>query len=159
MVTEFAVLVLYGQLHVTTPAGAATALLWTEDEVAQGFAWDEAVVAFGLPDHDGPCLVRVDTAPPPDAPPVAADALWAVAVPFTAPGPPVSIGSIVEERAIPLAPARYQLTFQARPPDAGHAYRLEVTFTLHPSPVFAILRQGELDSGRVLRPRAGRVGP
>lgn len=157
MVTEFAVLVLYTQLHVATPTGTAVALQWTDDEVAQGFAWDEEIVAFGLPDHDGECLVHVDTSPATRAIAVAKDALWAVAVPFTVVEPVVSIGSIVAERQIAVPPGRYQLVFQARPAEAGYAYRLHVTFSLSAEPAFAILKQGELDSGQVLRRRARRI--
>ena len=157
MVTEFAVLVFYTQLHVAAPAGAAVGLLWTDDEVAQGFAWDDTIVAFGIPDHDGECLVRVDTTPSTEERVVAPDALWAVAVPFTATGPVVTVGSITGGQEIPIRPGLYQIIFQARPARTEYAYRLEVTFTLHPSPEFAILRQGDLASDRVLRRRARRV--
>ena len=157
MVTEFAVLVLYTQLYVSTPAGAAVALQWTDDEVAQGFAWDEDVIVFGLPDHDGECLVHVDTNPAAVASAIAEDALWAIAVPFTVVEPLISIGSIGAERQLSVAPGRYQLVFLARPSKSGYAYQLNVTFTLQAAPEFAILKQGELDSGQVLQRRAGHI--
>lgn len=115
------------------------------------------MASFGVPDHDGDCLVRVDTAPAGRDDPVAADALWAVAVPFVATEPTVSVGIIGTSRALPIVPGSYQLVFQARPAPPPYAYRLDVSFTPAPSPDFAILKQGELGSGRVLRRRARRV--
>ena len=156
MLIEFATIILYGQLLLTNPAGERTGLVWTPDEVAQGFAWDHEQVAFGIPDHDGDCLVVLDTASP-NVPPVADDALWAVAMPFTASGPTMEVGTVMIERQIPIVPGRYQVTFQARPGGFGHAYRLEITLSSSEAPHFAILKQGSLGSATVLQTQAGHV--
>ncbi len=152
---EFATVILYGQLMLADPAAPPVGLLWSDAEVAQGFAWDKAAVAFGLPDHDGTCFVHLDTEPSPAV--VADDALWAVATPFTATGPTLEIGTILLEHTVAVAPGRYQLVFQASPGAPDYAYRLNVRLTPSDAPVFAILRRGSLGSGVVLRPQADLV--
>ena len=156
MLQLFAATILYGQILVGPPSARHVGLLWGEAEVAQGFAWDPEVVAFGVPDHDGPCLIAVETereAPfSPDA-----DALWAVAVPFTATEPFVAVGTVLEPQQVPIRPGPYQLVFQARPGGQGHAYRLEVIFVRGGSSGFSVLKQGELESATVLSPRARRA--
>ncbi|MEP7453376.1 competence protein ComJ [Phyllobacterium sp. SB3] len=62
MITEFAVTVVYTQIVVFDPGIPQTELEWSEDHVAQGFTWMPGNVAFGAPDHDGSCLLQVDTA-------------------------------------------------------------------------------------------------
>lgn len=156
MLTEFAEFILYTQLLLSNPAGLGVGLFWSNDEVAQGFAWDKDTIAFGVPDHDGDCLVSVDTGPETSLV-VADDALWAVAVPFTAAGPTMEVGTVLSERPIPIVPGRYQVLFQARPGTTEHAFRLEITFSRNDRPGFAILKQGILETGRVLRKQASRV--
>jgi hypothetical protein len=152
----FAATILYGQILVGLPSASHVGLLWGEAEVAQGFAWDPEVVAFGVPDHDGPCLVSVDTSRETPFTPDE-DALWAVAVPFAATEPVVSVGTVLEQRPFPIRPGAYQLVFQARPGGPEHAYRLEVIFVRGGPPDFAVLKRGELDSATVLSTRARRA--
>lgn len=46
------------------PAGHPTlGLIWSDEHVAQGFAWNDNVVSFGIPDHDGGCLVELYAGP------------------------------------------------------------------------------------------------
>ncbi len=153
----FASVILYGQVAVMTPAAQHPVLLWGDDEVAQGFTWAEGAVSFGVPDHDGDCLIEVDTAR--HAPfTVAGDALWAVAVPFTATSATVDVGTVLGERPVPIAPGAYQLVFQARPGAPDHAFRLDILFVRGGPPDFAILRQGSLGSDHVLRGAGARPG-
>jgi hypothetical protein len=49
----------WGQVVVHDADHSAPGLLWTDDDVAQGFARSEGIVAFGLPDHDGEVRLRV----------------------------------------------------------------------------------------------------
>ena len=118
MLTEFATVILYGQLVLANPASGRAPLVWTNDEVAQGFAWSPDEVAFGVPDHNGECRVSV-TVGTDAAVRVADDALWALAVPFTAQGPAVEVGTVMLERSIPIMPGRIRLSF--RPGRAGRA--------------------------------------
>ena len=156
MRVEFTTTIVYGQLVLTDSGAPPVGLLWTDEEVAQDFAWDVAQVAFGIPDQDGLYLVVLDTASPQPAA-VADDALWALAVPFTATSSEVEVGTILGERPVPMAPGRYQLVFQARPGEPDHAYRLKLSLSRHDAPRFAILRQGSLASATVLRTQAGLV--
>jgi hypothetical protein len=155
MLTVFASMILHTQLLVATPGRRDASLLWNDAEVSQGFAWNPEIVGFGVPDHDGTCLIGVETER--EAPfAVAEDALWAVSVPFTAREPVVEVGTVLVELSFPIRPGRYQLVFQARPGSAEHAYRLDVIFVHGGAEGFAILRQGELESGEVLSRRARR---
>ncbi|EHM02037.1 hypothetical protein HMPREF9946_01555 [Acetobacteraceae bacterium AT-5844] len=154
MLALFATVILYTQLLVATPGGRNVALLWSDEEVAQGFAWDKEVVAFGLPDHDGSSLVRVQAQNTPFI--LAGDALWAVSVPFAAREGVVDVGTVLGERSLPIQPGDYQLVFQARPGNGEHSYVLDVVFIRGGAQSFAILKQGELESGEVLRRQARR---
>ncbi len=155
MLAQFATVILYGQLLLADPV-ETVGLLWSGEEVAQGFAWDRAEVAFGIPDHDGTCLVNLDAGPPVS---VADDALWAVAVPFTATGSVLEAGTVLLEHRVAVPPGRYQVVFQARPGAPDHAYRLDIRLTPSDAPVFAILRRGGLGTDTVLRRQADRVAP
>lgn len=157
MVQLFTIALLYTQLLVGQPGSAGIGLLWSEAEVAQGFAWDPELVGFGVPDHHGECLVAVETERAGPFVP-AEDALWAVSVPFEAREAVVEVGTVLQEpRRFPIRPGAYQLVFQARPGGAEHAYRLEVIFIRDGVPGFAVLKQGELESGAVLSARARRA--
>ncbi len=153
MVNEFALTILYTQLFIANPAAPRAVVLWSEEEVAQGFAWDRTQVVFGIPDVDDPCWVRISTGA--DASPaVADDALWAIAVPFAASGPVFEAGTVLFERPLPIGPGSYQVVFQARPGPVGYAYRLELSLQRKAVPEFAILKQGPLHTGHVLRHQA-----
>jgi hypothetical protein len=94
--------ILWTQIMAFPPAGSHVALLWTDDEVAQGFAWDPDQVSFGLPDHDGDAEVEVDMAS--TAPfSVAPDTLWPVAVPFRTSSFNVKVGAILDGRVFAIA--------------------------------------------------------
>lgn len=156
ILTDFATIILYGQLLLANPASVPVGLLWTDADVAQGFARDPAVVAFGVPDHDRTCLVHLETGPPAA---VASDALWAIAAPFRATAPRLEVGTILLKHTIAIAPGRYQIVFQPRPGTPDHAYRLEIRLTPSDAPTFAILKRGSLDSDVVLRTQADLVRP
>ena len=62
MIAEFPITVLYTQVVVHLADLPRPGLLWDDDHVAQGFAWSEGIASFGVPDHDGECLLSVDVA-------------------------------------------------------------------------------------------------
>ena len=128
MIAEFFLTVLYTQITVAVPGAAAKGLLWTDDHVAQGFAWSPGFVSFGLPDHDGRVRVVVLR---PEAFRVTPQSLWAVQTPLDVPGSPVEIGSIVTEHAVSLPPGRYNLVFEARSPQQGEAPDVAYVVHLH----------------------------
>ena len=152
MPTQFLLTVLYAQITVAVPGAPVGGLLWTDDHVAQGFAWSQGFVSFGVPDHDGQVRVTVERSKSfdPDA-----DTLWAVQTPFDVGASSVEIGTISDERAVAIPAGRYNLVFEARAPrsasDADIAYDLHLHFLETPTPGFAILKQGgEIETERVL---------
>ena len=152
MLAQFLLTVLYTQITVAIPGAPAGGLLWTNDHVAQGFAWSQGFVSFGVPDHDGQVRVTVERSKVfhPDA-----GTLWAVQTPLDVGASPVEIGTIGDERSVAVPVGRYNLVFEARAPgpmsDADIAYDLRLHFLETPTPSFAILKQGgELETDRVL---------
>ncbi|SCX19021.1 MULTISPECIES: competence protein ComJ [Agrobacterium] len=159
MIEEFPLTVLYTQVVVHLPNLPRPGLLWDDAHVDQGFAWSEGIVSFGVPDHDGECLIRIDVA---DAVKVEADAEWAVQTPFDASVSPLKIGTIANMRDVAVPNGLYNLVFQALPgsviPEAEFAFLLLLTFVPATSPSFEILKQGEeLATDTVLRRDAERA--
>src|SRR5262245_10109788 len=56
--TNYNVTILYSQISICS-ASEPDFPTWTDEHVAQGFAWRPGHVSFGVPDHDGSCLVQV----------------------------------------------------------------------------------------------------
>jgi len=132
---------------------ARPVLRWTDEHVAQGFAWSPRAVSFGVPDHDGKCLVQVTATPRVSIEP---EALWAVRVPFDVPGGSLTIGSVAADYEVNVPTGKYSLAFEALPGDTakGHHYTFvfKLTFCTEPHPDFEILKQGrELTTNKVLR--------
>ena len=150
MLASFALTIMYTQVTVATP-GAETALDWTDDHVAQGFSWTPGYVSFGVPDHDGTCVIEVEDARRANVSP---DALWAVRVPFAVGVEPLAIGTLFDERPVAVPSGRHGLVFQAFPgtePDV--AFVLRLTFGPAGRPAFAVLKTGDvLTTTAVLRP-------
>ena len=63
VLAEFDLAIDYGQIFVFGPSVVRPVVVWTDEHVAQGFAWSPSAVSFGVPDHDGESLVKVNTAP------------------------------------------------------------------------------------------------
>lgn len=126
------------QILVYAASHPSPGLLWTDDHVAQGFAWSEGLVSFGVPDHDGPCRLQIlrEDSPGPD--PVA---LWAVQVPFRV-EEPLAIGSVFETHEMALPHGPHALIFEGLPGGADHAYVLRLRFVPTPAPGFAVLKTG-----------------
>lgn len=157
MITEFPTIVLYTQVVVHLPGLPRSGLLWNDDHVGQGFAWSEGIVSFGVPDHDGQCLIRVDNA---DSIEVNDSAEWAVQTPFDVSGTPLKIGSIGNMKDVKVPLGKYNLMFEAFPgASAGdYAFMLNLIFVPAEAPEFKILKQGvELTTDKVLRRDAQRA--
>lgn len=158
MIAEFFLTILYAQVVVHLSDTARPGLIWTDDHVAQGFAWSEGIASFGVPDHDGQSLVMVTL---PEAFSVSEDTLWAVQTPFAVSSAPLQIGTIGDVRAVPVPLSSYNLVFEALPgsaaPGEDAAYVLRLHFVRTTEPEFAIIRQGvELSAGTVVRRDADR---
>ncbi|MDQ0458478.1 competence protein ComJ [Rhizobium paknamense] len=151
MIAEFPITVLYTQVVVHLPGLPRPGLLWDDEHVAQGFAWSEGIVSFGVPDHDGECLIRVDIA---DAINVSDAAEWAVQTPFDVTATPVKIGTIGNLKDVNVPPGKFNLMFEALPgqPVGDYAFVLNLIFVRTEEPEFKILKAGdELTTDKVLR--------
>lgn len=153
MIAEFELTVFYTQVVVYVSGITPPDFEWTDEHVAQGFAWMPTIVSFGVPDHDGECLVQVDIVPQIQIDP---DALWAIRVPFDVPSVPITIGSIFDGQEINIPEGRYSLVFEALARNfserGNRAFVLRIKFSKESDPIFEILRQGtELTTDRVLR--------
>ncbi|MBB3951880.1 competence protein ComJ [Aureimonas jatrophae] len=144
MLAQFLLTVLYTQITVAVPETPAGGLLWTDDHVAQGFAWSPGIASFGVPDHDGQVRITVERS---ESFRLDAGTLWAVQTPFDVGAAPVGIGTVGDERAVAVPAGRYNLVFEARTPrsasDTDIAYDLHLHFLETPTPSFAILKQGD----------------
>ncbi len=147
MLADFPLSIDYAQVLVQAD-GPTTALLWTDAHVAQGFAWSERLVAFGVPDHDGACRMEVELAPFAGPDP---QALWAVQVPFSVTGP-LQVGTLFATRGVLVPNGSYNLIYQAFPGRNDYAYVLRLTFSQSDAPQFRILKRGgDITAATVLR--------
>lgn len=150
---SFSIAVNYTQVLAYVTGLDRPGLLWTDDHVAQGFAWDDGIACFGVPDHDGTCLIEVDTGA------AASDltiesCLWAIEVPFNATAPTIQVGTILDDRPVSIAQGEHRLVFEAHASADGQAFRLRFCFIPSGPTRFAILKQGTLQSAKVLTTKA-----
>ena len=141
----------YTQVVAFCPNLAQAGLLWTDDHVAQGFACSHGVACFGVPDHDDQCLIEVET----EADVLAVDtSLWVIAVPFETDGSEIRIGTLFDDKPFTLSSGLYRLVFQAFPGrfenGETYSYILRFNFISSDHVEFEILKQGSLESDKVL---------
>lgn len=157
MIAEFDILVDYSQILVHLSTVARPGLLWDDDHVTQGFAYLPGIVSFGMPDHDGVCLVQVDTKAEIA---VAPAAIWALSVPFDVSVSPVKIGTIFTKHDVAVPLGNYNLVFAvaqgkgvSRPSsEEDYAYVVRIDFCPSENPDFRILKKGgEVTTDTVLR--------
>lgn len=141
---EFDIQILYSQFSVHT-AEAPDFPHWTDEHVEQGVAWRIGHASFGIPDHDGTCLLDIDRT---DAPlSVGPQTERLIAVPFDLPlDTDAFVATILETMALDMPAGAYQLWFELRrEPELiakGQAYRIVLRFQPSPTADFLILRQG-----------------
>lgn len=142
MTMEFDFQILYRQIAV---CNADTPQLnnWSEGHIAQGFAWREGSVSFGMRDHLGPSRVIVRMlSTPTDLPP---QTQRAISVPFRANADSILIVTVGAEREVRITPDLYELRFSllplqpANPEDNG--FMIYLDFCPSKSPDFHILKQ------------------
>lgn len=150
---DFYVTVTHSQVVVFEASGSIKSLRWEDEHVAQGFVWSRGDVAFGVPDHDGICRIRVeqrlrvwiDTG-----------SLWAIQVPFYVNRRNILVGTVMEQKSMSIEPGNYNVIFEAfSGRDSGIsdlAYIFHITFSNAADPAFCILKSGqELSTDKVLR--------
>jgi hypothetical protein len=153
---SFSISVQYGQIIVFDPSEPGLGLLWSQEEVDQGFAWDPKMVAFGVPDHDGDCVIHIATYEEFDA--LDPNALWAVRTPFQVTSPEIAVGTILLDEPFEIAKGNYEIYFQAMQGPGAYAYLFEIHFIKSSNPEFAILKTGPgASSSKVLRTRSRRA--
>ena len=153
VLAEIPVMIDYGQLVVFVPSVPRAGLLWTDEHVRQGFAWAPGIVCFGISDHDGYDLVRIEAA---GDQAIAPEALWAIRVPLEVQRDGVEVGTVGIHENVSVPEGRYSLVFQALPgtgmPDdeasgAPCAHILHLKFC----PVEIVKQGSELQTDKVLR--------
>ncbi|PXA96876.1 hypothetical protein DMC47_16310 [Nostoc sp. 3335mG] len=141
MLAEFEAFISYAQINIFRPEQPQFNL-WTPEHDAQGFAWREGSVSFGVPDHDGTVWVEIDLRP--TAKPVDATALRAVTVPFLVGNDGAVYSALDDDRRLDIPAGSYAVQYELLPgferDEVDYAYRLVVTFSPDPQPGFAILR-------------------
>lgn len=146
----------YGQIYICDPASQDVGLLWGQNEVDQGFAWDPEMVAFGVPDHNGRCILQVEKIDHFYGP--EANSLWALQVPFEVKNGGVMAGTILVDEFYEIDNGRYNVIFQTFAGAPAYAYVLKFQFVASAGPSFAILKTGtEIKTDKVLEKRAKRA--
>lgn len=153
MILKTSVMISYGQILVFSSDLPRPGLLWTDAHGAQGFAYAPGIVSFGVPDHDGQCLLQVDIV---DEIRLTKNALWAICVPFTVHLAPLIAGVIGQPNRIRIKPNKYNMVFEILPASNLHGrqyfYTLRILFCPSKNADFAILKFGYgLTSKRILK--------
>jgi hypothetical protein len=127
--------------------------LWDDYHVAQGFSWREGHVSFGVPDHDGQCVVEthfVEAFPELDK-----QVLRAICVPLSA-SENLFIATTVDEYQTDIPNGNYEVEFHLRPGSVEkdkdpYAFRINFFFKQSAEREFVILKKsGEMTSDKVL---------
>jgi len=158
---RFSVLINYAQISVCDKKDSRFSQ-WREEHVAQGFVWRKKHVSFGVPDHDGLCLVETQLVT--DFLPIKDDVIRAIEVPLSAPYG-VTIATIMEDFPVDeLASGDYGLQFRLikstsieKTPEFedDYAYILQFLFRRGKSENFKILKSsGEMTTDKVLTKEA-----
>lgn len=154
MLAEFSIYVEYTQILVYISSHQRPGLIWTDEHTAQGFAWSEGIVSFGVPDHDGECLLRVDAGERPRT----TDVLWSVQVPFVV-SEPLRIGTVFDVRNVDVPRGTYNLVFQALAGNDDYTYIIDLIFAPSDNPSFLIIEKGGgIESDVVLKENAELAG-
>ena len=113
-----------GQVVVHVADHPAPRLLWTDDDVAQGLARSEGIVALGLPDHDAEVRLRVSCG---GAARVPDTARWAITVPFALRGG-LEAGTVIETDRLRVPKGDDKRVFAVRKGGGELAASVDVIF-------------------------------
>ncbi len=129
----------YGQLAVFASALEKPFNDWTDQHVAQGFAWRPGSVSFRTIVEDGPHLIEIAIADHVGA--IHPDATRSIEVPFDVPEDgAVEIGSISATTPLSLPAGSFLLRCEFLQPACAAGERVRLTFSRKDPPHFAVLR-------------------
>lgn len=126
--------------------------LWSDEHVAQGFAWRAGHVSFGTPDHDGRSLVMAEVVS--SFAPLTPDVLRAIRVPMTV-ATKLYVATIIDDVPLDISAGTYELEYRLRKgiAEGENKCALIVEFSFMEKAVgdFAILaRSGEMTADQIL---------
>lgn len=149
MTNQFDLTVLYNQISVCSTSQIAFPL-WSDDHVAQGFAWRHGHVSFGIPDHDGNCMVQVEMTN--GLPQDREKAERIILVPMQVDTDGATLATVMDVYSLQIDAGIYQLYFLLFPSERkDSAFRIWIGFEEMPNPTFNILRKsGEMTTDKVL---------
>jgi hypothetical protein len=132
---EFTIEVSYGQIAVFDPRLKDPFNDWTDEHVAQGFAWRPASVSFGTLDSAG--AMKIDVSATSDFDEKSSPATRVIAVPFTVPeSGTIEIASIGDSVIVQMPPGEHELIYE-HGRDAGRSMWAYLYFRPVEAPVDA----------------------
>ena len=132
----------YSQLAIFARALQQPFNDWTDEHVAQGFAWRPGSVSFRTLVEAGLHSVEIHVVD--HAGTVSADAVRATEVPFEVPADgEIEVGSISSSIALTLPPGLFLLRCEFLRPAAGGCERVRLVFAKKDTPRFAVVRADE----------------
>lgn len=139
MATKIDVDVSYGQLAIFLSSLKHPFNDWSDQHVAQGFAWRPGSVSFRALVEAGRHSVEIDVVQKLGAP--KSDALRVVEVPFEVPSDgAIEIGSIAESVALSLPAGTFQLRCEFLHSAGTDGGQVRLTFLRSEKPRFAVVR-------------------
>jgi hypothetical protein len=139
MATTIRFEVSYSQLAVFASALSQPFNHWTDQHVAQGFAWRPGSVSFGTLSEAGPHVVDIEVVDRLGA--VHPDAMRAIEVPFDVPDDgAIEIGSISETVPVTLPSGSFLLRCEFLRSTGDDAQRVRLTFAKKDAPRFSVVR-------------------
>lgn len=140
---DFLVTILYSQISIYDDP-APDFPKWTEEHVAQGFAWRPGHVSFGVPDHNGQCRVIIKTADKFDELKDKDFRVIRVPIELTS---SAWLATVIDEHAIPLETGTYAIEYrlsagQPNLKENPYMFEINITFKKDENPSFKIVRNG-----------------
>jgi hypothetical protein len=144
--------ILYSQLSIHTVSEPEFSL-WTDQHVSQGVAWRQGHVSFGIPDHDGLCLL--DYGPYEQLFSDLTGFERLLCTPLTVETAGATIATFDEDIPANIVGGSYNIWFGLLPnfefQGKKYAFKIAVRFERSPSPQFIILKKGaEMHSNEIL---------
>lgn len=153
---NFPIGIFYSQMNICDSESSIFSL-WSKEHVAQGFAWRDGTVSFGIPDHDGMCFVETKLVK--ELKPLNENVIRAIRVPLTIKHR-TFVATVIDRKDIDIPAEEYSLEFRllsgslvAEKDEFGdpYAYLIQFFFLPGKSDVFEILRASdEMSTDKVL---------